>query len=33
MRINKWHPNIIFINEDERNGKLAFLDVLVIRDN
>ena len=32
-RINKWHPNITFTIEYETNDKLAFLDVLVIRDN
>ena len=32
-RINKWHPNIKFTSEDERNEKLAFLDVLINRDN
>ncbi|CAF3431518.1 unnamed protein product [Rotaria socialis] len=32
-RINKWHKNIRFAKEEEIDGKLAFLDVLVIRDN
>jgi hypothetical protein len=32
-RINKWHPNIKFTIEFENNEKLAFLDVLIIRNN
>jgi len=32
-RINKWHPNIKFTIEDEHDEKLAFLDVLLIRNN
>ncbi|CAF5034961.1 unnamed protein product, partial [Rotaria sp. Silwood1] len=32
-RINKWHPNIKFTIEYEQNEKLAFLDVLIIRNN
>ena len=32
-KINKWHPNINFTPEHEIDDKLAFLDVLVIRDN
>lgn len=31
-RINRWHNNIKFTKETETGGKLAFLDVLVIRD-
>ena len=31
-RINKWHPNIKFTIEYEYNEKLAFLDVLTIRN-
>ena len=31
-RINRWHPNIRFTKEDEVDKKLAFLDVLVLRD-
>ncbi|CAF1534998.1 unnamed protein product, partial [Didymodactylos carnosus] len=33
MRINKWHPNVEFTIERECNEKLAFLDVLISRDN
>ena len=32
-RINKWHTNITFTKEVEIAEKLAFLDVLVIRDH
>ena len=32
-RIDKWHPNLRFTKEEKSNDKLAFLDVLVIRDN
>jgi hypothetical protein len=33
MRINKWHPNIKFTKEEERDNKLAFLDVLISRNS
>ncbi|CAF3362230.1 unnamed protein product [Rotaria sp. Silwood2] len=33
LRINKWHPNIKFTSELEFDEKLAFLDVLISRDN
>ena len=32
-RINKWHKNIKLTKESETGGTLAFLDVLVIRDD
>jgi hypothetical protein len=33
IRINKWHRNIKFTSEPEDNERLAFLDVLIIRNN
>ena len=32
-RINKWHPNIHFTIEREKNQRLSFLDLLIIRQN
>ena len=31
--LNNFHKNIEFTYEMEKNGKIAFLDVLIIRNN
>ena len=31
--LNNFHENIEFTYEMEKNGKIAFLDVLIIRNN
>ena len=31
--LNKFHENIKFTNEGEHNGKISFLDVLLMKSN